>query len=273
MGYSGMATAFLAVASEARGQVISTDLDPDALFNLPASQVDLDGDGVIDFRFYDTFTSAGSSANHGCEVNVPIGNGVIASPAPTQISPSVLVYGSAISSGNSAFTTAGPNPISLTLGWHLSSWLYGNWYNPTTGFIGVHFVAGDGETHYGWIQLAVAIEEHSYVLAYGYESMPNEQIAAGATGATVGLTTAPQPILDFVIAPNPISDRATISLPNVPADGWSIQVLDPLGRVVITKTTIHAEKLDVDLQSLAPGTYFVRLDDGVNTAFRKVVKR
>lgn len=272
MGYSGMAAAFLAVTSEAKGQIIYTDIDPDAVFNLPASQLDLDGDGVIDFSFYDTSSSAGSSADHGVGVLLPIGNGVIASPAPVQLSPTVLMYGSEMDAGDPGSTNAGVDPLYINLGHHFSSWVYGNCITQT-GFIGVHFVAGDGETYYGWIQLDVDIEVHSSVLAYGYESIPNAKIAAGATSASVGFATAQEPMLDAGIAPNPVLDRATITLSDIPANGWSITVMDPLGKVMLSKIAIQAEKSDLDLRSLSPGTYFVRVDDGVSAAFKKVVKR
>jgi hypothetical protein len=64
-----------------------------------------------------------------------------------------------------------------------SSWrTFGDWgKNPTNTYLGVKFLI-DGETHYGWVRLAVSsgvtgIE--ATIIAYAYETEPNQQIEAG----------------------------------------------------------------------------------------------
>ena len=61
-------------------------------------------------------------------------------------------------------------------------------------------------------------------------SAPDSAISAGATGASVGLAQAGDLNLVAAIAPNPVAERATITMPNVPANGWSINVMDPHGK-------------------------------------------
>lgn len=273
LDYTGMVTAFIAVASEAQGQIISVDLDPDAHFSSPGSSLDFDGDGVTDFSFDSWSTDAGSSMNMGAQAAVPVGNGFIEDPSPC-FSPKVLAYGSLISAGNPGFTTADPDPLFATLAWD-GTLNCGVWWDQM-GYMGVRFVGGDGANHFGWVELSVNVEFfccQSVVMAYGYESTPGMAIAAGATSGSVGLTAAALPDLGFDIAPNPIVDQAMISLPEAPADGWNLSVIDPLGRTLINRSAVHEGTLSLDLEALAPGTYFVRLGNGKESAFRKLVKR
>ncbi|HWY22651.1 MAG TPA: hypothetical protein VNX26_15595 [Candidatus Acidoferrum sp.] len=60
---------------------------------------------------------------------------------------------------------------------------YGNWGgNASNTYLGVKFLI-DGETHYGWVRLAVAISPFSglsaTITAYAYETEANKRILAG----------------------------------------------------------------------------------------------
>ncbi len=95
---------------------------------------------------------------------------------------------------------------------------------------------------------------------------------ASATVVTVG-TEDPASIQSFVLSPNPTSGIVTLKLDLVSAADVRIEVLNTLGQ---TLQTINAGKLSnlnqqVDLSSLAQGSYFLRATVDGETAIRRVV--
>lgn len=80
----------------------------------------------------------------------------------------------------------------------------------------------------------------------------------GVTTAAVG-KTAPDPMVR--LAPNPVSDLATLSGDGLPLTGGLLQVFDARGGLVhqVPVAPGGPAPLTVDLSALRPGTYFYRL--------------
>jgi hypothetical protein len=61
-----------------------------------------------------------------------------------------------------------------------------DWSVSRSPFLGVKFKDIEGQTHYGWIRVEIGLGESRVIKGYGYETVPNKPIAAGATSGPVG---------------------------------------------------------------------------------------
>ena len=64
----------------------------------------------------------------------------------------------------------------------------------------------------------------------------------------------------FTLMPNPTAGSTTVSLNLVYRDGQRIEVLDGLGKTVITNP-VRSRQVELDTRGLSPGVYMVRLSD------------
>jgi|Deesub1362B_J571_1020462.scaffolds.fasta_scaffold00289_23 hypothetical protein len=195
--YTAVATGALVVASQAEAAVQYSglqNLTVDA-FNTPVD-VDLNGDGVVDFRFYFFY-----SYYYGYIINT------------LAINPFTL--------GDSWIdTTANGDPARLPTSYPIRatlvnpsfSWdyesrdilaLYSNKYGSTDGnfvgqrgYIGVRFISAQcnsGNYHYGWIQFEGAADASSgTIIDWAYEDQCNTPILAGDRGQPTAVPTLEQ---------------------------------------------------------------------------------
>jgi hypothetical protein len=77
--------------------------------------------------------------------------------------------------------------------------------------------------------------------------------SAGIDGNDIGLTVH--------VYPNPTIDQVNISLEGEKAVEFTATVFDGAGRSIYTNIFSAASFLQLNLQALAPGTYYVRLND------------
>ena len=265
LAYSGMAGAFLALARDADGQIIYTDVIPDDVIVLATHSFDLDGDGLADvaFRHHQVFTPF-------AELSTMPGAAFIGILSAT-VSGSVYVRPSVLPNG----AIVGP----ASPDWHVpSSSNYarmapGNWQGQS-GFVGYRFLGGDGGTHYAWIELEVGSTIPSVIVkGYAYEATPNTAISTGDISTTIPEMTRDQHF--FEVFPNPATDHATIRLATAEAGTYEIRILNGVGQVLSTQRITSGAgsgELQLDLGALAPGTYFVELRNGERITYRKVTK-
>ncbi len=152
----------------------------------PYLYLDLNGDGIADFRFNATWIGSQSFASGYLAVrNSQPGNAVVATsqmwwavalPAGAAIGP-----GANFDSRTFAF---------MAKGWFMGSskpyvWnCYGPWEKARDRFLGLKFMI-NGEVHYGWARL----NEKCYrgywqtakLIAYAYETVPDQGLLAGQT--------------------------------------------------------------------------------------------
>lgn len=264
IGYSGMAAAFL-LQHEAVAQVTYTDLDPDVSLHNDTLNIDLDGDGTTDISVREE--SYMSSFN--ARVDLPPGNAVSAMATFSgNISPRVLQAGDPIGSANPNFQEDNDN--GLVLGQYFSTF-FGNWLG-AAGYVGCRFIAGDGQPHFAWLELEVALNaETAVVKAYGYEQMPATGILAGE-GSPAGIS-GPGATALLSISPNPAQDLVTITLPRRSAPPVNIALLDPLGKLRTQRGFRPGEPLQLDLNGLPSGVYFLRVSQGDRTYPGRIVKQ
>ncbi len=74
----------------------------------------------------------------------------------------------------------------------------------------------------------------------------------------------------FLLYPNPVTETLSVS-----ADRKlrSVELLDALGRTVLTTRTINADHLQLNLSDLTDGIYLLRASDGKQMISQKVIKR
>lgn len=97
----------------------------------------------------------------------------------------------------------------------------------------------------------------------------NEPVITNAAVFTVdnNVAVAEVPHNGLHLSPNPTSDVLTVLL-DEPADRAAVQVMDVTGRAVLS-TTLSGTRLLLDVQTLRPGSYTVRVGDGMVGRFVK----
>lgn len=269
LGYSGMATAFLAVAPNVNAQVVHVDIDPDEVLFHDSYHLDLDADGTVDLTIiqFNTPSGASSGTTFGSQfaiLQIPPGNAVLGSHPGNYFYASRLASGDAIAPGATNFQAQG------TLAFRSDSFNWGG----QTGFLGCRFVASDGMDHYGWVQLSVSQGLFiTTVMDYGYDLRPNTGISAGDIGLTTGTAENGASKLQMDIIPNPATDRAMIGLPAIRTADMRISLLTCTGQMVFTDMVGAADKYSLNLADQDPGIYFVQLRDGKNVVYGKVAKQ
>jgi Secretion system C-terminal sorting domain len=83
--------------------------------------------------------------------------------------------------------------------------------------------------------------------------------------------------LDATLFPNPFSNSLSIKVQNHKGAGCRIELITPTG-VVIQRSEygdsdlIHSQNIPLDVESLKPGIYIVKVESGQETCFRQCVK-
>ncbi|MBK8226483.1 MAG: T9SS type A sorting domain-containing protein [Flavobacteriales bacterium] len=83
---------------------------------------------------------------------------------------------------------------------------------------------------------------------------------------TTGVSHAVAPVL--TVFPNPAEDRVFIGLPGM-ASPMGLEVVDAMGRAVLRERLSSNGTLQLDVSSLAPGSYAVKLEGGSYSRFTK----
>lgn len=175
----------LALAQPANAEVIVTKTRI-PLPNLSAVSLDLNKDGIADFKFelniYGDF-----GAIRGYVAEQPLAGGAVVGAQGANFGyASALLRGAKI--GPSAhFDAANSVMVERSVGSHTgdptySRHLYGKWGgNPPNRFLGVKFLI-HGATHFGWVRLTLDSSKwpmSATITGYAYETVANRPIQAG----------------------------------------------------------------------------------------------
>lgn len=274
LGCSTMATALLALCQKAEAQAVYVDIDPDAVLMNETLDIDFDSDGITDISIVNLPYSYGTGLLYG-DAYMPLpGDTKVKGDAAPLVNADVLPIGAVLAPSDTNFRhTYVGNLISiLTIDGEGPYFVRGNWLGQT-GFVGLSFTAGDGQTHYGWVELTVPESVfHVSVKAYGYQSMPDSSITAGEKALIpTGITANTAEILSMQASPNPFTNAVRIQL----AHGMGtahVQLLNAMGEVLKSSVFNTAEGLTLDLSGMAPGAYFLRAEENGQVAFRKLIK-
>lgn len=195
----------LALAQPAKGEVIVTKKTIPIPFGIAGVGIDMNHDGVNDFRFFLTYRSF-SGTSMRLTGGEPVG----------------YFYASALARGAKIGPSANFYPgsfkrIEKAYGGYLNHRFIGYWGgNVKNRYLGVRF-SSKGETHYGWIRLTVTIPSDprdsmtGTITGYAYETVPNKPILAG----TAGLSTKAE-------NDSPASGRPSLGMLAAGADGMPL---------------------------------------------------
>ncbi len=153
-------------------------------------EMDMDGNGTVDFRFLGLSTFEAGFQLEPKGANKVLGLRDDGTPT-TNIRARRLVVGNDISETTQvplAWYGYRPNPLLSVTGVYLVACLdpfqcsgdfKANGSRLTTGYVGIQFFAADG-LHYGWIRVQGGAENDGTILDYAYNSVPGQSIMAGA---------------------------------------------------------------------------------------------
>ncbi len=172
--------ALLALAQPSGAEVIYTPAHAPIPSRYFPTYLDINGDGIPDFRFNNFAESGSHDASDFLYVDALTGGVITVSPGFASalpkgelIGPSgQFVHGTCFMAGTYLFAYFGRYVHNY----------YGPWNDVDNRFLGVSFSL-DGETHYGWIRmnvnLGVVRDVRAIVTGYAYESVANAPIRAG----------------------------------------------------------------------------------------------
>lgn len=197
--YAALAGAFLGTAAAADAAIVYTDVDPDVVVSNADFLIDMDSDGITDFRISQYgYSSSSYGYVYGSNFAALYGNssanyGFVA-PAGgfSSLLVDALPAGASIGSSSpittNTFATIGAASLSSSF-----SYAYGVWAGETDKYMGVSFEIA-GATHYGWIRCDAASNYSTVtVKGFAYEDVAGVAIAAGDEGTGTACSTAIPP--------------------------------------------------------------------------------
>jgi len=285
--YSALTGAFLLSAGAAQGQVIFTDINPDTLIQNSSFDIDLDNDGIKDFginHYTTTYYHAERRVN--LLPGVDPTNRPMAGLADFEFfslyAPLNLPAGNPIGPGGPFYSFGLVfGRMLMAKGWmQQGTGLNFNWmergpFVDSSGYIGVEFHRG-GNTYYGWIECAIDTGVHGVVIkGFAYDATPNHYIIGGS-GNTIGVPEQESAINSAAtFYPNPVSNGKTfIHIEAKHSADLRIEIMNGMGQILRTEERrLNSGKnvIELDVNSLASGNYFVKFTNGENVFFRKVM--
>ncbi|MCC6840438.1 MAG: T9SS type A sorting domain-containing protein [Flavobacteriales bacterium] len=260
--YTSMAMAFLAVAADARAQIVYTDLDPDVVLSGASYDVDFNNDGSAELTL--TQTELGSMHYVGITELAP-GASVLGTVTVSygDMFPNVLAGGAPIAPGD-------PEWQGDPQGWLVDFYSYGQW-SGQSGFLGVRFQVG-GSLHYAWVELEMADNNTQVIVkGFAFESTPDSAIHAGATGVPAALQDLHGAPAALVVHPNPVTERLYIKGLDGPA---SVVVVNMAGEAVAgnPETTLPGT-VPVEVGGLPAGAYIAEVRQQGRTWSMRFIKQ
>ncbi|SFU29574.1 Por secretion system C-terminal sorting domain-containing protein [Pustulibacterium marinum] len=250
----GALTTVIAGASEASGQIIYTDVDPDEGGSGVVYNLDLDNNLNRDFviRHFNQpsaegnldFLVVGPTINAQGMVN----NSILAFSSDGFAYPFALNEGEVISAGKAGWNNE------LMQSMNEKSCLYenDNWCDVDDKYLGLRFKI-DGSYHYGWARLRVGDSGSDWLIKdYAYNTNADAPIDAGET--------SPMSLADvFKSSVQVISKNRNISILNLQGDA-SFKLYAMTGQSVI-QGAISQSSYTINAGNLSSGMYVVELKD------------
>ncbi len=233
--YSTSAIAFLMLCSEANGEIIYKDIDPDIdLDNLNLFSLDFNEDGFVDIQFeLNEFTYGFSvSSTYGYDFQstyrrhqflIHDFDAVVNNPLlPMEFGAAVLNEGFEIGGFNDWNTLDSVALVNFKYELNEFVYDYDTWLQDDL-YMGIRFLI-DGHYHFGWVRLSfnsnsnpISNRDHLYIHDYAYESLPETPIIIDEPSASMarnlvltdeGETNTAN---DFVLSFSKGRDESTIS--------------------------------------------------------------
>lgn len=259
----GAAASILGIGADASGQIVYTDINPDAGGFEVLYFLDFDNDGVPEYNIENSnysFTYFGISFN----VNVLYGSQSSPYNAILGVShylgnsisggyigyPFALNAGDVISAGNSSWIDNTYNLFTVNScnGVYSFGQNAQDWCGVTDKYLGFKFMIG-ANTHYGWARLDVTNQSNWAIKDYAYNATPDAPIEAGQT--VLGLGD------NFVKTVKVVGLKNTIALYNLP-DSADYKVISMTGKTLLSGET-NGEYYVIENETISTGVYIVEL--------------
>tara|TARA_R100000306_G_scaffold665_1_gene1512 strand:+ start:57130 stop:57945 length:816 start_codon:yes stop_codon:yes gene_type:complete len=238
--YGALSAAVLGVAN-ASGQVVYTDVDPDAVLDLADTfSIDFVGDGTERVQISNPDGLAGGRA----ALAFPSSGGAFVGFTSGGFEyPSLLADGDVIDG-----TTLTTDGVRGDLNYYGCAYSNSQWCDDVTdGYLGVKFTF-DGNTHYGWVRMDTDVggDDLITVKGFAFESTPNTPIEAGDEGS-LGLGDQAFNNFNYFTDANTLTLSAATAMENVTIHNIAGQ------KVVASALNTNSER--VDISSLSSGVY------------------
>jgi len=246
--------------TEANGQIMYHDVDPDEGGVWVTAFIDFNQDGQWDFtitEYYDPplgYLAVGRNAQDeiiGSRVPLWFGSGGIAYPF-------ALYQGALISAGNEDWTIPYSGGIFFALNFGYCSFTNSHWCGVNDKYLGMRFKIG-ADTHYGLARLDVTNSSVWKLKDYAYNSIPDASINAGQL---------PLGLDDSILSKIKIVARNNrIELHNL-NDATNYRLFSLTGQEVLKGTTDSHDYV-MEANTVASGIYIVELADTKSNALMR----
>ena len=138
-----------------------------------------------------------------------------------------------------------------------------------THYLGFRIKLADG-VHYGYAKYTMAQEGGDYRATFTncyYNATVGAGIVTGDEGSTQGIGAA-EGTTKIAIYPNTATDWVSVNMDN--AEGATVSIMDVSGHKVMS-TTLEEGSAKLNVESLAKGAYFVRIDGEKVSVVRKLI--
>jgi hypothetical protein len=268
--YSAMALAFTAGATATNAAIVYNDIEDVTIEVGDMFDIDLDGDGTLDFLFRAASTtgsdgtwSFGSVFGNATSYTVGNSGNMVMGTVGAYYN-----YASALDAGDNI----GPDSPWLSYpSYGNSGVLASNFYGVTYGnfpgagekFLGFRFVVGDN-THYGWMRVVADVDPVTMtILDYAYDGTPDTPIEAGAEEsiAVNELEAGAVNIYSFGAMVNVVN--------NAGIENATATVFDITGKQ-ITSVQLTNGLTQVDLSAYATGNYIININSNSGNTAKQV---
>jgi hypothetical protein len=287
--YTLLASSILASSMAAKAQIIYTDVDPDQEIGgvIPDTypttvydSIDLNNDGLFDFKMTLSITGTNSNPNiPGFSFHEVMDGFFNAANAiftySVEYAPIVfkMECGDSVPQGNQLY---GLNYAVFSF--QNSTFKAGNWNDEHDQYVGVKCTV-DGETHYGWIRIDVNTKDtlpNIVVKEYAYEATANKKIEVCDTGGFgVGIHEIQNQQGDVTVFPNPSRGNCRITLNEKWQGDIQMSVRDVSGKEVFAtnfESNGQKRELPFDFSQLSSGLYFIHFKSAENSVAVKWTK-
>lgn len=269
--YSAMAAALTAgAASSLSAEVVYTDIDDVTIGLGEAFELDIDGDGTMDFIFAaSSLTGSNGTWSFGSAFgsNTALGIGGPSNQMVGTVGP-YYPYGSALNAGelinaDASFLSYPSLSNQAVLASNFYGATYGNFPGAGPKFLGVKFDIG-GTNHFGWVRVESDISEvFITIMDYAYENTAEAGIEAGAT-VSVGvneLASGSVNIYSFGSVVNVINNKNIADV--------NVNIYDLTGKLVVSQK-LNNSSAQIDLSAFATGNYVVAIESAEGTMNKEV---
>jgi hypothetical protein len=83
-------------------------------------------------------------------------------------------------------------------------------------------------------------------------------------------------LTNIAVYPNPASETAVVSFDNILGNSFDIQLIDQMGRVIISQNNVQSYGSNIvtlDLVNLSEGMYSIQISSNENTISKRLIVR